>query len=206
MKVRVKVLGSASSRRPSSSPLNATTAPACDGKGERSGQDEGSHAMFGGARYWPGRQAGALRAARRAEHHLRDRVEHHAPLGLVVQHDVHVGATQDDGEGHAAADQQPARAVGVDAQDEPDVTLAHVLTQGRSVRQGVDVQQGAVRCRYALREPCRGDGVPRALTERREDEHTRAAQRAHRDANAERALLALRGVKPINHVLVRVTL
>ena len=137
MKVRVKVLGSASSRRPSSSPLNATTAPACERKGERSGQDEGSHAVFGGARYWPGRQAGALRGQHGARStwaaRLRDRVEHHAPLGLVVQHDVHVGATQHDGEGHAAADQQPARAVGVDAQDEPDVTFTHVLTQGLSV-------------------------------------------------------------------------
>tara|TARA_B100000780_G_scaffold58362_1_gene37122 strand:+ start:233 stop:499 length:267 start_codon:yes stop_codon:yes gene_type:complete len=65
---------------------------------------------------------------------LRDRVEHHAPLGLVMQHNVHVGATQHDGEGHAAADQQPARAVGVDAQDEPDVTFTHVLTQGLGVR------------------------------------------------------------------------
>lgn len=113
---------------------------------------------------------------------LRDRVEHHAPLGLVVQHDVHVGATQHDGEGHAATDQQPARAVGVDAQHEPDLTLANVLTQGLSVRQGVDVQQGAVRCRYALREPCRGDGVPSALTKRREDEHARAAQLSALDA------------------------
>ena len=111
-----------------------------------------------------------------------------------MQHDIHVGATQHDGEGHAAADQQPARAVGVDAQDEPDLTLAHVLTQGLSVRQGVDVQQGAVRCRYALREPCRGDGVPRALTERREDEHTRAAQRsAHRGATP--SALSWRGGK-----------
>jgi hypothetical protein len=65
---------------------------------------------------------------------LRDRVEHHAPLGLVMQHNVHIGATQHDGEGHAAAGQKPACAVGMDAQDEPDVTLTHVLAQGLGVR------------------------------------------------------------------------
>ena len=84
-----------------------------------------------------GRATGCMAAwaARRAEHaRLRDRVEHHEPLGLVMQHHVHVGATQHDSEGYAAADQQPARAVGVDAQDEPDVMLTHVLTQGLGVR------------------------------------------------------------------------
>jgi hypothetical protein len=33
-----------------------------------------------------------------------------------------------------------------------------------------------VRSGYVLREPCRGDGVPRAFAERREEEHARAAQ------------------------------
>ena len=33
-----------------------------------------------------------------------------------------------------------------------------------------------MRSGYALREPCRGDGVPRAFAERREEEHARAAQ------------------------------
>ena len=33
-----------------------------------------------------------------------------------------------------------------------------------------------MRSGYALREPCRGDGVPRTFAERREEEHARAAQ------------------------------
>ena len=33
-----------------------------------------------------------------------------------------------------------------------------------------------MRSGYVLREPCRGDGVPRAFAERREEEHARAAQ------------------------------